>query len=101
MADDRFTAERLDELAAVNGSKEAGLRAQGVDFRPELVFRLTVMALKDMLIDGDEEARLEFEVRYQELFAQTLADAQEQVNRAKLTSSNGSKPRLLRPPGSG
>lgn len=97
---ERFSPERLAELAEANGPKEASLKAGGVEFRPELVFRLTVSVLKDMLLEGDPEAQLEFDVRYQEMFAETLAEAQEQLNRAVLTQGNGTpKPRLLRPPG--
>jgi hypothetical protein len=102
MAEDRFSPERGRELAEANAPVEEGLRAQGVSFGPELPFRLTVMVLKDMLLEGDAEAQAEFEVRYQEAFADVMRDAQEKVNRARLIGNGGAPmppPRLLRPDG--
>lgn len=97
MAPRRFSAENLKRLAEANNALEASLTAQGVEFRPELVFRMTVTVLKDMLLGEDPEAQLEFDVRYQEVFATTLEDAEAQLARAKLTSNGAPKPRLLRP----
>ncbi len=82
----RHTVRRLADLRAGNAAVERRINMEGVGLAQEAVLAIHIKALRRLIIGDDAAMDLRYSIAYQEEVAVALAEVEQQMARAKLTS---------------